>query len=159
MEHDIKWLLVDADDPVGIEFPNNEQDPDNWDMLFENVAAVKRRLRDELSLDLKALDSIQDASFFSELMKLVEIAKTEEGGVEMFVQIGIRFSNFGRLFTIYSARERGLAEFPIGDIRKIVESEEWKYVEAAKLYLPYDGANIELRDGKFTWWDRFFDYV
>jgi hypothetical protein len=45
------------------------------------------------------------------------------------------------------------------EIRVLVDRHGWTYVPAGALKVTYDGRNAKLRDGRATWWTRFFDYL
>jgi hypothetical protein len=78
------------------------------------------------------------------------------GVIAFIFAIAIRFSNFGRLFTIHG---NTLASYPVDAIRALVTRHGWTYVPADELDETYDGRNGALRDGRSTWWIRFFDYI
>ena len=72
--------------------------------------------------------------------------------------IGTRFSNFGRLYTIYSDSSE-LEKYSVNELRRIVDSFGWKYVDPKDLNEPYDGVREDLRNDGISWWRRFFDYL
>lgn len=159
MNKDIECLLISADDPIGVEQPDTDIPVEQRSEMTQSVSRICERLVNEIGLSLESGGAIQDASFFCELCQYVEIGKTEEGGTQAYVQIGIRFSNFGHLVSIYSAGRNELDNFPLREIAKVIEEENWTYVDADALDAPYNGLNERLIDGKFSWWNRYFDYI
>jgi len=140
-------LLEEADDPVGTEFPKDGGGEDLWRRIQGLVAPLERIVGRPLRLD----EGVQDASFATD----IALVEEEPKGVYAPV-LAVRFSNFGRLFTVWSS-----SGTPDPDLcRRIVETvraEGFVYIEEAELSEPYTRRNPHLKDT--TWWIRFFDYL
>ena len=158
MEAIVRRLLEANDDPEGCEFPTGDPSSPPGD-LAESVRSIQRTLREDLNLPMELDGCVQDASFHDELRILHPTSDRGNGVVALFSEIAIRFSNFGRLYTIHSALPSIPARYPVDQIKAIVERHGWKYVPADQLEEVYDGRNKVLRDGRNTWWIRFFDYL
>jgi hypothetical protein len=139
-------LLLQADDAARTEHPRS----------FDRAAAVREV--QELARGVSALAGhdlavgahVEDASFFADLSAFDPPTR----GISDPVLI-VRFSAFGRLFTVMKGR------VPDQDIERIVvlvESAGWKYVPYDEVDgVPYSGPNPHLR-GR-SWAVRFFDYL
>lgn len=104
-------------------------------------------------------DRVEDASFHAELTVLHPEPFHLAGGSVYAPEIAIRFSNFGKLYSITSSMPELLARYPLGKMRALIEGHGWIYVPADQLDEVYDGKNAALRNGVNTWWLRFFDYL
>lgn len=151
-------ILALADDSDGFEVPNNDWSNFPWKELQRDVSAIHEEIEQNLGVNLQRDNSVQDASFFEELRVLNPSSYLSKGVIRLIPDIAIRFSNFGRLYTIYSATE-SLADYPVEGMRTIIDSHGWHFVSLTDLEKPYDGKNIKLREAKITWWVRFFDYL
>jgi hypothetical protein len=158
MDPALRELLEKHDDPDGGEFPVGANAP-AYKVMAESVTSIQRALRDELSLSLENSGGAQDCSFHAEIHVLHPSSYRPNGVIAFTPEIAIRFSNFGRLFTIYSALPELLPRYPVDAIRAIVERHGWTYVPADQLHVIYDGRNTLLRNGVNTWWIRYFDYL
>jgi hypothetical protein len=152
--------MLDAhDDSEGCEVPGGDWSTFPHGSLAESVRSVQAALRGELNLSFDRDGNVQDASFHDELRVLHPESFRANGIVAFVSEIAIRFSNFGRLYTIHSAMPEMPTGYPLDRIRAVVERHGWTYVPADELQEIYDGKNRVLRDGRNTWWIRFFDYL
>ncbi len=118
------------------------------------IREIKPRLEEIIGLPLDIDQNVQDASFFTEL----SFSKPSERSNYVDIIIGIRFSAFGNLFTVWSSgSSEPLDPAKLKRIIDTIEQYGLKYVDAESLAEPYTGAN-EVFKGE-TWWIRFFDYV
>ena len=147
-------LLFEVVDPLGFEVPGNDWRRFPHDELRQSVLQVHAALQRELGVALQRDGQVQDASFHDELSTLYEIGPRQYG-----VDLGIRFSNFGRLFTVYTTRETFAPDYDLLAIISIVERHGWRHIPYTALDAPYNGVNAKLCDGKTTWWVRYFDYL
>jgi hypothetical protein len=159
MESVTRKLLDEHDDPQGCEVPGGDWSAFPYGALAESVRNVQAALRNELDLPFDRDGNVQDASFHDELRILHPSSFRANGVVALVSEIAIRFSNFGHLYTIHSAMPERLASYPVDRIRTVIERHGWTYVPADELEEVYDGKNGVLRDGRNTWWIRFFDYL
>jgi hypothetical protein len=152
-------LLVAADDADGAEVPAGDWRAFPYQALAKSVSEVQRALEKELGLRLVRDGNVQDASFHDEIRVLhPEFGWRREGG-HLVSDLAIRFSNFGRLYTIFTNLAGIPGEIPIGVLKEIVTRHGWTYVAPEPLEELYDGIHPGFRDGKTTWWIRFFDYL
>ena len=145
MHETLRSILLAADDPVAWEcpadFPRQAE--------IERVEALRPRLEEIIGLELALDDKIQDAAHFAELHSRTGPQEGPTGPV-ILTRIGILFSAFGRLATIWG----NVPEEPIRDaLRSELEGalKECGYqplpIEA--LQEPYTGSNrhrLEDRD-------------
>ncbi|MDO9022288.1 MAG: hypothetical protein Q7V43_35515 [Myxococcales bacterium] len=155
----LRKVLDDSDDPEGCEVPGDNWAAFPYDELAASVGSIQETLRNELNLPFDRDGYVQDASFHDELRQLHPDSFRANGVVVLTPEIAVRFSNFGRLYTIYSAVPDTLTHYPLDRIRAVVELRGWRYVPADELGEIYDGKNRAFNDGRTTWWIRFFDYL
>jgi hypothetical protein len=154
MDAIVHKLLLSCDNE-GFEVPHNDRTAFPFRELSESVTRIRERIRVELDIDLKRQGHIEDASFLDDLYA----SRPEEGKTnQTYYAFCIRFSNFGRLFTIYGLNSKVFAEFPFERVRQLVEGEGWTYVPEDQLHELYDGMNKVLRKQGVSWWIRYFDY-
>ncbi len=105
-------------------------------------------------------DNVQDASFFTDLF-IRDKEAVAEGSLRILrnTVLAIRFSSFGRLFTVWSAcrDERQLAPNLTDQVIQFVASKGNTYVDGDSLEETYSGANPHLQG--VTWGIRFFNYL
>jgi hypothetical protein len=148
-------LLV-ADDPIECEAPAG----------FDRLATLARirpllpELEHLTGLPFKIDEQIQDASFFAELSATDPTERPLPSGsrcIETF--IGVRFSAFANLFTIWTCSSvRPLTDDERVQIAELISSAGFLYVPAELLESPYTGNNWHLQHLR-NWWLRFFDYL
>jgi hypothetical protein len=131
-------ILAAADHPTEWEAP-----PDfDWEMEMAGVRALKPELERLLGIELAMDQFVQDASFLTELSTPTW---------------NIRFSRFGRLFTLW--RQKGAASASLLDCERVIahlQAQHRVYVDVRHLLQPYKGAQEQ--GARLNWWDRFFDY-
>ena len=124
-------------------------------VLAEDIKYLQQELLKSLGVNLK-LERHQDASFHSCLFADIDTKNSD-------IHLEIRFSKFGRLFTIRSLPGDVSLPFEINLIVAISEKRGFRFVPFHCLKEPYDGVNPELASvtGKTnpSWWDRYFDYI
>jgi hypothetical protein len=149
---DAKMLLLfqSADDPERCEYPSG----------FDERAAITRvesvipQLERILGVPLELDTAVQDASFFTEIS--LQRPAPEAGYID--VVIGVRFSSFGDLFTVWSSCSfGGLARTAVQQVVTAVEEHGFHYVEEDVLAEPYTGPNPAFSGS--TWGYRFFEYL
>lgn len=151
-------LLNSSDDEIGYEVPGNDWEKFPWEILSKEVAQIRLDILAELNLDMEADGNVQDASFLEELRIMHPSSYLPKGVTRITADIGIRFSNYGKLYTMYSSTGN-IENYPVEELKKIIEAKDWKFIDASELELPYNGKNESLRKAKITWWVRFFDYL
>jgi len=156
MDASVRRLLEDADDAEGWEVPHDGWDTFPYKDRIAEIVSIQDRIRTDFALEMKRDGNVQDASFIDELSILEEVPDKQN---TYFTRLSIRFSNFGKLFTIYSCLDPIPSEYPMADMIALVESFGWNYVSADALDEQYDGANISIRKQGCSWWIRFFDYL
>ncbi|MFH1877148.1 MAG: hypothetical protein ABH865_09710 [Candidatus Omnitrophota bacterium] len=158
MNPKIREILQKADDPIGSEIPYEDHDKFPWKELSLEINQIKDLLKNKLGLDFECDDGVQDASFFADLRIFHEKTDSLKRIIQI-ADIAIRFSNFGKLFSLWSNLDGFEVKFPIKEIVNIVKGFNWKYIPKKELHEIYDGKKVSMRNGKYTWWDRFFDYT
>lgn len=159
MDKTIHDILLAADDATGFEVPGQDWGAFPYKAYQAEVCEIQNELNKtlDMNLDKEKPGSIQDASFHDDLYI---IAPEDPDRPNMLYHlINIRFSNFGKLFTITSGLDPFPAQFDLAEIVCIIESYGWRYIPNESLDDEYDGQNQKLIDPGFTWWHRLFDYV
>jgi hypothetical protein len=153
---DLLRVLLDADDPKAFEYPPAF----DWKRETASVRDLIPTLEGITGQTFKIDVSAQDASFFADLL-IVDKEAVPEGMLRVLSNtvVGIRFSSFGRLFTVWSAcrEERQLPPNVIDQVIQFVASKGYTCVDADSLEEPYSGANPGFEG--VTWKIRFFDYL
>ena len=156
---EVRAVLETADCNTGYEVPREDWESFPWRRYISEIETIQNRINTELNISLKRDKNVQDASYLDELFIYRNDAFLNDGIIVHTVQIGIRFSNFGKLYTIYASDISDTNKFDVQGIKRIVDSFGWTYVPAEELRkVTYDGKHKELR-GEVSWWIRFFDYV
>ena len=76
----------------------------------------------------------------------------------ILVRLGVRFSNFGSLFTTWnSPHAPPLPPRVVEEVVRAVSYAGFQYVPFEALGTPYTGQNPTFNGA--TWWIRFFDYI
>lgn len=145
----LDWLRA-ADDPTEYEAPACF----DVDKALIEIQALKPKLEAVIGRDVELDDRVQDASFFADLAIYRLNAKTNS----QEAVIVVRFSAFGRLFTIYEdcATETRLPAEIIEQVIEIIERDSYHYIDHETLNQSYSGTHPYFVGG--TWWYRFFDY-
>ena len=156
MEPAVRALLDSADDTEGVEVPGNDWNALPDETYEREILAIQKRIRDDFGIDVQRDGKVEDASFFDDLRVVSKVASQSN---TYHTLLCIRFSNFGKLFTVCSSLDSIPREYPLPSIVGLVEGFGWCYVPADALDEPYDGKNERLREADISWWIRFFDYV
>jgi hypothetical protein len=147
-------ILHSADDARGAEVPGGDRATFPWQELADSIRSVQRSLERELGLAFQNDGQVQDASYHDDLY--IPCPNSRHRHPE---EIVLRFSNFGRLYTVFSGLPQIPQTYPVDNIREIVERHGWQHAPHGALDEPYDGVNDLFRDGETTWWIRFFDFL
>jgi hypothetical protein len=156
MDADTLRLLEAADDPGACESPEGF----DWAAEMAKVRALQPILEHVAGRKLSLDTNVQDASFFTSL-DTYDPVRTPGGTLLNVTWLGIRFSSFGRLFSIRSVADASgqIAPVPDAIMRNVIDTvirAGYVYVAADALDAPYTGKNPHIRG---TWWIRFFDYL
>jgi hypothetical protein len=142
-------LLQAADDANNVEFPPNF----DWAGLRSQLLDLQSNLERIASRSFTLDDKVQDASFFGDLA----IVKASERPNWFETVFGLRFSNFGKLFTTCSSSSEKLSPDVAARLVEAAITAGFVYVEPEALDEAYAGAN-QFFSGA-TWWERYFDYT
>ncbi len=155
----VRAILEAADCSTGYEIPRDVWEAFPGREYLSEIKVIQKRIESELGLSLRRDGFVQDASFYDELFIYRSDAFPGDGSITHLVQIGIRFSNFGKLYTIYASEMSNKKKFDTEGIERIINSFGWTYISAEEpLEATYDGKHDRLR-GRISWWERFFDYT
>jgi hypothetical protein len=158
MTPEIKRILLQADCETGCESPVRSKI--DWQIERNRVEEVRKEIEEITGKKLYLDENVQDASFLTDIGVYRDAEKTQATTRIYFVEIAVRFSNFGNLVTIWSADENlHAADYDVSEMIKILNRHGYVYVSASDLGEIYDGKNRVLRDDKTTWWTRYFDYL
>ena len=135
--------LLDADDPLECEAPH-DFDRDATLLRIRDLQPALERLT---GLPFQIDEQVQDASYFAELFARDPIERPlPSGGCYIETFIGVRFSAFRDLFTIWTCSSvRPISDDERARIAKLVSSAGFLYVPSDILDLPYTGNNVHLR--------------
>lgn len=148
MRAELRRLLQSADDAVDAERPAGFA----YDAALEEVRRLAPTIEAIVGQPLVIDEHVQDASFFTDL------ALQHAHGRFINTSLAVRFSSFGRLFSVWSVCEsdEALAPDVIARVVEVGRAAGFVYVDANELSEPYDGVHPHVRG---TWWIRFFDYL
>jgi len=150
--------ILNESDDEGFEVPGDDWSKFHSEEFDRDICLIQVEIRNELQISFEKDGNVQDASFFDELRILNPSSNRSNGVVALVPDIAIRFSNFGRLFTIYSLTD-SLKRYPVDKLKELIGKHGWKFIDPADLDKPYDGKNDVLKGEKITWWVRYFDYL
>jgi hypothetical protein len=157
MKAETKRILLEADEKGHWEFPPNSAQGTSMEEIDAMLPDLERVLGVKLDVDR----NVQDASFLTDVGYLDDRSYDREKGCGALCYLfSFRFSNFGRMFTLFgSCLDDGGGTFiKAMAARRYIEAEGFTFVDADELEEFYDGKN-EPFDNKLTWWTRFFDYL
>lgn len=159
MENRLKELLISFDDAIEWEAPDGFVYLDEISKVESIKPIIEELLNEKLEID----NRVQDASFFVDLFILEEsqcIQRSNSSSYCGIYDIGIRFSSFRNMVTIFTNTEKPIAsKYPINNLIALLISKGYVYISAELLHESYDGINLRMRKGNITWWMRYFDYV
>jgi hypothetical protein len=154
MDPRVREILMRNDASQEWECPNDF----DWDKSFESVKRFKSAVEAELGRPLELDDKIQDASHFAEVAEF-ENTQLPNGALLREYRIGIRFSTFGNMATVFSNNPKHqVAQELRRAIADLLHLHGFVYVDVSALNERYDGKIVCLCENA-TWWDRFFDYT
>ena len=128
---------------------------------MEEIDAMLPELESVFGLKLDVDRNVQDASFITDVGYLDDrYFDREKGSGALSYLFCFRFSNFGKLFTLFGSDldEGSDTSAKVATAKQYIDSQGFVFVDADELEEIYDGKN-EPFDGKLTWWIRFFDYL
>ena len=148
-------LLEMTDDLVACEYPVNF----DFRVSMQRVKALKPKLDAIAGKTFEIDENVQDASFFTELAIFEEADFSSNTGKIIYTVLGIRFSSFGNLFTIWSnSVTEKLKQSKVDEIIAETERHGFVFVEVEALDEPYTGKHLHLSHLE-NWWLRYFDYL
>jgi len=110
------------------------------------VRGLRAKLQHIIGRSLLIDEQVQDASYLTHLCLL----HTAERETSPKILLNIYFSNFGRLFTIWS--DCSTDEFSgemLEQVKTTTESHGFKFVDSSELDEPYTGINGEIRNATY----------
>jgi len=154
MDRALLETLQAADDPRHCEWPADFDLKQELAKVRELVPVVERLTGRRFKVD----ENVQDASFFTDLATYEDVGEVATGRMVRIIVLGVRFSAFGRLFTMLadnasSAISPSVMEAVVAAVRE----RGYTYVDQTALHETYTGPNPYLQG--VTWWIRFFDYL
>lgn len=157
MKPETKRILLSADEKGHWEFPPRSA----VGTTMEEIDAMLPELESVFGLKLDVDRNVQDASFITDVGYLDDrYFDREKGSGALSYLFCFRFSNFGKLFTLFGSDldEGSDTSAKVATAKQYIDSQGFVFVDADELEEIYDGKN-EPFDGKLTWWIRFFDYL
>lgn len=151
MDERIHALLISVDEAGAWEQPRGLDHKGYWAELEALQPLVERVVSQPCCFDRH----VQDASFLTTLCT-VPVMRNDQYPVSDWC---IRFSNFGRLFTLLGAAiDDPSRKDQQQKLITLLESRGFAYVPEDALSELYDGVNPPYQDD-LTWWIRYFDYL
>ena len=156
MKEEIHRYLLSVDEKGFWEFPQSGR----WDVPFEEVVSIKPDLEKITGVFLDIDKNVQDASFLTDLGLLDDRYYDREKGCGAISYLfSIRFSNFGRMFTVFGSDwPENKSKYSLEEAIKYLEERKYKYIPENELHEPYDGINKPF-EPDLSWWVRYFDYL
>lgn len=159
MDSAVHQKLMSADCDKGWECPKNDWKNHDWAVYQLEITAIQKNIRSQLNIEFARDGNVQDASYYDELfIWSPDAVRIGDMSVHL-LEIGIRFSNFGKLYTIHSTLASNVQKYDIDALQKIVDKYGWTFVPAFELDSPYDGIHQGFKESNASWWIRFFDYI
>jgi len=148
----LKFLEL-ADHETACEFPPGF----NYRASMRRVEDLKPKLDTILGRSLQLDKNVQDASFFTEL----SILESPKNGMNIYhCVLGVRFSSFGNLFTVWSnSIVEKINEARVAKVIAETEEAGFIYIDTETLEQRYTGKNQYLAGNIENWRERFFDYL
>ena len=159
MDRKTQEILIAADRFQEWEFPSDDK-TDLWPIVDALVPKLEALTGHSLDVDR----NVQDASFLTDVGLLdYRFYNRATSSGTIFYVFSFRFSNFGRLFTLWGGEwEKRFDELGLGECLDLIRSHGFVYVAADELDAPYDGvngANKPISGRPLSWWIRYFDYI
>jgi len=151
--------IATVDDLIDADTFGNEEAPPHFDRdeALARIAPLQQELGRLTGLSFEVREA-QDATFFAELDAYDPNPKTLHGTSCIETYVGVRFSAFGNLFTIWSTSStRPLADEERLKIAAVVSNAGFLYAPLELLKLPYSGVKFS-QQGAQDWWYHFFEY-
>lgn len=156
MDADLLRLLLELD----ARYADQVEAPEemDWRAMEVRVEAL-RPLIERLTGHVFELSLPEAASFYGDLTSQYR----REDGNEILTLLGVRFSNFGELFTVWSIGARELPADVVAKVIEVTRDHGFVYVDYEALRAPYTGVVERFKDLKVVavsnWFTRFFDHV
>ncbi len=156
MKPELHNYLLSVDEKDNWEFPKDGR----WDIPFDEVTNLRPELEKITGASLDIDKNVQDASFLTDLGVLDDRYFDREKGVGAISYLfNIRFSNFGRMFTIAGSEwPECKSKYRLNEAVRYLGERNYKYIPADELNDLYDGVNKPF-EVELTWWIRYFDYL
>jgi hypothetical protein len=129
----------------------------NYFRSLGEVAHLKPYAENILETYLQLDTQVQDASYFTALESLDPRYYDPKKGGALVELIGIRFSAFDRMVTIFGT-ELGKWEAKIPVLNELLLKRGYLVVPHEELEIKYDGIHTRGTEN-WTWYTRFFDYL
>ncbi len=147
-------ILSQADDDQNWEMPRRFP----WKAELARIRGITAQVEALVGLPLELDDNVQDASHFAELTNVTEPSHVPGLGLTSYINLGIRFSAFGRLVAIHhTVEDSPLCATTLKELVEYLEAQGYVHISTEDLDQPYDGSNA-FSEQISTWWDRYFDY-
>jgi len=156
MNKEIHSYLLSVDEKGNWEYPKDGR----WDIPFSEVESIKPELERITGVTLDIDKNVQDASFLTDLGLLDDRYFDRKKGVgSLSYMFSIRFSNFGRMFTVIGTEwPENNEKYNLDKVIEFLIEKGYKYIPEVELSEPYDGVN-EPFEPNLTWWIRYFEYL
>ncbi|GIK38789.1 MAG: hypothetical protein BroJett011_26220 [Chloroflexota bacterium] len=153
MDSELLSILKTYDKPEYKKYPPPDFD---YKHMLARVKELKPTIKKIVGRSLVLHDYFQyPTSFFADL-SVEELHTADTGQTYIRTIVGIRFSCFGNLFTIWSSSSEPLEAKKITAIVEAVEARGFVYIDMASLDEPYYAENHRLSG---TWWDQYFELL
>jgi hypothetical protein len=143
---------VDAANPGCLEYPDGFNWPDELAQVRALAPIVERITGRTFQVDTQ----VQDASFLTDLATY-DVVQRPGRHTELIAVLAVRFSTFGRLFTIWWSTATPLDPVVVTQVIDAVGERGYVYIDNDALGAAYTG--IEPRLEGTSWRIRFFDYL
>ena len=134
--------------------------PDEFDYnaAMSEARQLKPEIEEIIGHPMWQDTSVQDASYFTEFLWLDEERSTPGKGGARALHIGVRFSNFDRMVTVFSGNgdEKEFTRFE-SQIARVLNAHGYRYIPKSVLGEEYPGAEDWM--GNWSWFSRFFGYL
>jgi hypothetical protein len=154
MDLDTLRLLrrTDADNLDRVEHPESYDWSGAMAQVRELIPIVEHLTGRTFAVD----EQVQDASYLTDLATY-DVVKRPGKHTELVAVLAIRFSNFGRMFTVWWNTSTPLPAETVSRVIDVVRERGYLYVDSAALDASYSGGNPRWKG--VSWYTRFFSYV
>jgi hypothetical protein len=153
MDPKLLSILKAYDKPEYKKYPPPDFD---YKQMLERVKELKPTIKKIVGRSFVLRDYFKYPTTFFADLSIEELQTADTGQTYIHTILGIRFSCFGNLFTIWSTSSEPLEANKIKALVEAVKTHGFVYIDMDSLNEPYYAENHRLSG---TWWDQYFELL